>query len=239
MTRLLACEAFTTEARIEEVCSCSVDSLAQSGWTLTDVIDAASDAIVVATGGKVTGRCTTTVRPCADTSCMCGYPGDGCGCCRLDAIRLPGLAVEITSVKIDGVTIASSTYGWLDGDGLVRVGADQPRTWPGCQKLHLLDTEVGTFSITYQHGILPFAAIMAATEVACDLMLGVTSKTSRLDPRVVTAIMDGVTMEFDPEVLGLFDWTKRLVGAYPTRPDPIVWSPEVDGNWSLHTLRLT
>jgi hypothetical protein len=237
MALLLACEQMTTPERVTNFCSCSVDVLADADWEMDDIIDAASDLVVIATGGAVKGRCSTTVRPCADTSCMCGRLADGCDCCRLDAIRLPGDAIAITEVKIDGETLAASNYGWFDGDGLIRIGADQPRTWPGCQKLYLDDTEEGTFSIEYEFGVLPLVAVMSATEIACDLLLGVTGKTSRLDPRVVTAVMDGVTMDFDPQVLGLFDWTKRLVGRYSSGPRPIVWSPEVDEGWTLHTMR--
>jgi hypothetical protein len=236
MALQLACEQMTTVERVTQFCQCRVEDLGETSFTIDDVIDAASDAIVVVTGGQVKGRCITTVRPCADTSCMCGRPGDGCGCCRLDAIRLPGWAVEIETVKIDGVPLDVGSYGWFDGDGLIRLGADRP-TWPGCQKLHLEDTEEGTFSITYEHGILPMTAVMAATELACDLMTGITSKTSRLDRRVISAIMDSVSVEFDPASLGMFDWVQRLAGAYSSVAQPWAWSPEVDGGWTLHTLR--
>lgn len=231
----LACEQMTTEERIAGFCQCKVDDLAHAGYDIDDIIDAASDAVVVATNGQITGRCTTTVRPCADTSCMCGRPGDGCSCCRVDTIRIPGWNVDITEVKIDGEVIDSNLYGWLDGDGLIRLGDE--RTWPGCQSLHLQDTEEGTFSITYVQGALPFVAQMAATEIACDLISGVTSKTARLDRRVVSAIMDGVTMEFDPSVLGMFEWVQRLVGQYPPVGGGWAWSPEADAGWTLHTLR--
>lgn len=235
MTLLLACQQLTEQARIERFCQCKVDMLSLVGYTIDDVIDAASDAVVWATGGRITGRCETTVRPCADTSCVCGRPSDGCACCRLDAIRLPGEAIEIISIKIDGDEVDPNTYGWLDGDGLIRLGEDRA-TWPGCQHLQRADTEEGTFSITYEYGIVPFVATMTATEIACDLISGITRKTSRLDPRVVTAIMDGVTVELDPSLLGMFEWAQRLVGQYPATPPTVVWSPEIEDQWQLHTV---
>lgn len=237
MARLYACEPMTTSERIDAFCSCSLDALSQTPYTITDIIDAASDMVVTITNGRVKGRCTTTVRPCADMGCVCGLPSDGCSCCRVSEIRLPGEAIVIGQVIIDGVVQDPNSYGWLDGAGLVRIGADHPR-WPGCQNLQILDlSQDNTFGITYTYGILPFVAVMTATELACDLLLGVTRKTSRLDPQVISAVMDSVTIEFDPEMLGLFDWTKRLVGQYPLRPEPFVWSPEVDDGYALHTLR--
>jgi hypothetical protein len=237
MTLNLACQQMTSEVRITKFCQCQLLKLSDYGFTVDDIIDAASDAVVVATNGQVRGRCTTTVRPCADTSCACGWPGDGCSCCRLDAIHLPGEDIEILSVKIDGDELTDGMFGWLDQDGLIRLGADSPRTWPGCQKMYLPDTEEGTFSITYEWGLLPFTAVMASTEIACDLVSGITSQYSKLDRRVITAIMDGVTIDLDPNLLGLFEWTKRLVTQYPGGPQPLVWSPEVDDGWSLHSIR--
>jgi hypothetical protein len=233
MALLLACQQLTSEDRIAQFCDCSLDGLADTDFEIDDVIDAASDFIFTVTGGRVRGRCETTVRPCSDSSCMCGLPSDGCGCCRLSAITLHGAMVDVVSVQIDGTTLPTNEYGLLDGNQLVRVGT-HATSWPGCQYLHRVNGSVGTFSITYEHGILPFVAVMAATEVACDLLTGLTGKTSRLDPRVITAIMDGVTVDFDPNLLGLFDWAKRLVSQYPSTPEPVVWSPEVDDGWVNH-----
>lgn len=235
MTLNLACAQLTTQERIERFCQCKVDQLTLAGYTIDDIIDAASDTVVIATGGRITGRCESTVRPCADTSCVCGRSSDTCMCCRLDAIRLPGDAITIVSVKIDGAELSDGTYGWLDGDGLIRLGEDR-ETWPGCQHLQRADTEEGTFSITYEYGLVPFVAVMAATEIACDLISGITRKTSRLDPRVVTAIMDGVTVELDPTLLGMFEWAQRLVSQYPAIQETVVYSPEIADQWQLHTV---
>jgi hypothetical protein len=235
MARQFACQALTTEERIVGFCSCSVDGLVDTDWTIEDIIDAASDFVYLQTGGRVRGRCESTVRPCADRLCMCGNPADGCGCCRLDAINLPGDMVEVLSVQIDGDVLAASEYGLLDGNGLVRVG-EHSTTWPGCQYLSRADGEVGTFSITYEHGMLPFVGTMSATEIACELLSGLTRKTARLDPRIITAVMDGVTVDLSPEDLGLFEWTGRLAAQYPPAgPAPIIWSPEVDAGWTLHS----
>lgn len=233
MTRLLACQQLTTEERIVNFCSCSVDGLVDTDFTIDDIIDAASDAVFAATGGRVRGRCETTVRPCADRSCMCGLPSDGCGCCRVDSIPLAGSMIEVIEVQIDGVTLGESEYGLLDGNHLVRVGTDRTN-WPGCQYLSRPDGDVGTFSITYEHGILPFVGVMAATELACELLMSLTGRTSRLDPRVVTAVMDSVTVDLDPSLIGMFEWTQKLVAQYPSGLEPIVWSPEIDDGWVNH-----
>ena len=199
MVLLYACEQFTTAERIESHgCTCTVDELTHAGYDLDDIIDAASDLVYLATGGAVTGRCETTVRPCA-TGCSCGRPGDACGCCRLDGIPLRGQAPIVSEVKIDGVALSETAYGVMDGT-LVRVSiADRPPSWPRRQALWREDTEEGTFSITYEHGVLPFVAVMAATELACDLAAGSVGQASHLPPGTVGALMDGVSVTIEPD----------------------------------------
>lgn len=237
MARHAACEAFTTQERLETFgCLCSLDEIVAAGYDIDDIIDAASDIVYWSSGGRITGRCSTTVRPCADT-CACGRPGDACGCCRLDAIPLHGDNPVVTQVKIDGEVLSPADYGILDGHHLIRVATgDRPQSWPGCQSLWRPDTEEGTFSITYTSGLLPFVAEMAATEIACDLAAGSVKGESKLPPGTVGAIMDGVSVTLDPEQLATFPWMQRLSGSFPMGPRPVVWSPEVDDGWTLHTV---
>jgi len=240
MTLHYACEQMTSEDMIVGAgCSCDLDKvedlLGQS--TIDDIIDSASDAVAVATSMRVTGRCTDTVRPCSDG--VCGCPGR-CACCDIDGVKLPGPNITVTQVKVDGAVVDPALYNLVDGDVLVRWGADSGKTWPGWQVLTKPDTEADTFSITFTHGHLPWVARMAATEIACDLLTGVTpGGQMKLPKQTVAAIMDNVTLQLDPSLLqGLaaFPWMERLFATYPAGPQPIIYSPEIRGRYTLHTV---
>jgi hypothetical protein len=233
----IACEQFTDEARIAAFdCACQLDVVRDliGDDGINDIIDAASDAVAMATGLRVTGRCTVTVRPCSDGVCGCTWR---CHCCDIDGVKLPGVDITIDSVKIDGVTEDPALYHLVDRNILVRWGAASGQSWPGIQSLTKPDTEEGTFAITYSHGRLPWVAMMSATEIACDLMTGIDpGGQMKLPKAAVSAIMDGTTINLDPQQLGLFPWMERLFGLYPQGPQPVIWSPEVRGHYSLHTV---
>lgn len=227
-----ACEQFTDAERITASrCSCKLDVVRDliGDEGIDEIIDSASDAVAIATGMRVTGRCTSTVRPCSDG--VCGCTGR-CACCNVDGIRLPGVDIAITQVKVDGAVIAPELYTLVDGHILARTDNN---SWPGWQRLVLADTEPDTFSITFAHGRLPWIARMAATELACDLMSGVDpGGTMKLPPQAVSAIMDGVTLNLDPDALTGFPWMQRLFGLYPAGPVPLIYSPELSGPYTLH-----
>ena len=101
--------------------------------------------------------------------------GGGCyrnGCCgSLSRVKLANYPVtEIEEVKIDGVVIDPSNYRLDQGKYLTYLddANGNPQRWPACQNLARADTETGTFSVTYTHGVLPpQIGLDAATQLAC------------------------------------------------------------------------
>lgn len=87
-----------------------------------------------------------------------GWGGDHCGCSPLSRALLPGYPVtSITEVKIDGVVLAADEYRLDEWRWLTRMADSDGNAqfWPGCQRLDLPDTEEGTWSCTYVHGVTP------------------------------------------------------------------------------------
>lgn len=236
MALLYACEVMTDLEQIEALgCGCSIDKVRDiyGDDVLALIPEAASDAVAIATGKRVTGRCTVVVRPCSDGVCGCTRR---CTCCNIDGVVLPGFDITIDEVKLDGAVLAPEMYALIDGRKLVPT--DQTMSWPGYQVLTKADSEPGTFSITYTQGQLPFLATMAATEIGCDLMAALTpGGKAKLPAKAVAAIMDQVSIQLDPSLLPAFPWMERLMAVYPSGPPPVIWSPEIQGRYTLHTVR--
>lgn len=227
----------------------------------------ASEILYELSGHRFGGICEATVRPCADPCRCGGYYqlgaghfmfldmyagywrnecGDRCGCHPLSRVKLPGYpVVEITDVLVDGISVAGSgdptvEYRIDEGRYLTRLAdpaTGGARRWPGCQRLDLASSEMGTFEVTYLHGEVPPAAgVAAARELACQLALAcMGSEECQLPQGVVRVARQGVTIEraqFDLFGMGrtglvLVD---AFLGAYnPSglRRRPTVWSPDV------------
>jgi hypothetical protein len=174
-----------------------------------------------------------------------------CGCRGLSEIRLAGYPVrDIVEVKIDGVVLdpldanGNRNYRIDDWQTLVRMDDPGPpavtRRWPSCQHLALDDTEAGTFSVTYRHGVdPPELGRKAAAELACQLMLSCPGSLEDCElPQGVTRVeRQGIVI--DRELLaGFFDPTKPTglvsldlfmvsYGRNPGKRAPAVWSPDV------------
>lgn len=233
MTLLVACEQFVTEDEVVKACGCKADQLNdQLGPdALAEIVDAATDIVANATGRRVTGRCTVTVRPCGDGVCGCW---GRCSCCNVDGVTLFGVDPEVVTVKIDGVVQASALYKLINGRQLVLVSGG---TWPGIQNIAKADTEVGTFSITFEHGRVDYVARMATREMACDLIQhSLPNGKPQLPQGVIAALMDGTSLQVDVKQLVGFPWMARLQAAYPLGPQPVIWSPEVAGGYTLYTV---
>jgi hypothetical protein len=169
--------------------------------------------------------------------------GDRCGCGSLDSIRLAGYPVrEILAVKISGQLVDASTYR-LDGRrDLVRLADPGPpvtsRSWPACQNLALPDTEAGTFSVTYRHGMEPpQLGQQAAIQMAGELYKVLNRDDGCSLPQNVTKVVrQGVTIDTVVSVAGLLrsgNTGLQLVDAFiadvnPNRLTrrPLVWSPD-------------
>lgn len=199
MTLRAAAEQFVTlaDVRAAPSCSCITDD-DPSDADVGLLIDAASDALTVLSGGAVFGRQTATFFPCRVLPDRCG-----CGCgCGLNAIPLDGHDPVVTEVKIDGVALDAADYNLHSGrDGrwhLVREATDlQPNSWPSSQSMWRPDTEDDTFSVTYTYGQhLDWITEQAALELVCDFAAENVTKTNQIAPGATSANLGGVTVGF-------------------------------------------
>lgn len=210
--------------------------------TKLQLIAQASDMVAILTGGIIAGRCETTIRPCSDRSCGAGR---GCSCCNLPGILLVGPEPNVTEVKVDGVVLTAGTdYKIVDDVYLVRT---EPRHWPGCQDPLADDTEKGTFSVTYEHGLLPLLAKETVIEIVCDFIQSRPGQQSRkaLPPNTRSANVAGVSIQFEPMMMEMkkrmlmLPKFIRLMSVYaPDGPNPaVVYSPELADGWVHHRVR--
>jgi hypothetical protein len=108
------------------------------------------------------------------------------------------------------------------------------------------DTEVGTFSITYEHGILPYIAKLAAEEIVCDMVRRDvrTNQAKSLPPSARSATIAGVSIQLEQQVEELrrrailLPNLIRLLTIYaPDAGSPTtVYSPELEDGWILHRI---
>ncbi len=111
--------------------------------------------------------------------------------------------------------------------------------WPRCQNLDLPDTEVGTFSVTYEYGVEPpLIGLEAAKQLACQIYLGCTGSDQCQLPTGATRVTrQGVTIERqffsrDPKTgawrtgLPLVDLFLNTVNPGGLRRRPAVWTPD-------------
>jgi hypothetical protein len=173
--------------------------------------------------------------------------GRSCGCGRLSRVKLAGYPVQdISEVKIDGIAITPSSadaeYRLDEKKYLTRLADPNtpnllPRWWPGCQRLDVDDTQIGTFSITYTYGEdPPEAGVAAARELACQLSLAMACHDDCQLPQGVTQIVrQGVSFQraqidmFGKGRTGLVLVDAFLGSINPggLRRPPSVWSPDV------------
>ena len=181
---------------------------------------AASQALW-ALSGRQFGTCSVTVRPCR-TGCLaaspyqaakaaalipfgsvlvlpvaCGCPGS-CGCGPVCEFQLPGPAVEVTSIVIDGETLPPADYLMYE-DG--RVVHSPGGCWPCCQDLSLPAGVTGTWTVTFVQGEpVPalgqraLAALAAEILSSCDDGKGSICK---LPSRVTQITREGVAIDLD------------------------------------------
>lgn len=156
-----------------------------------------------------------------------------CSCAALEEIRLPWLPVrDVLEVKIDGVVVDPSAYRVLPGTNrLVRIDGGR---WPTCQSQALEDTETGTWSITFRHGMdLPSEAVPLVAGYACELVKLCRGQDCGLPDGVRVIQRPGVTYAvIDPQkyreagLTGyspLDDWIMQLRGGH-ARERPRLWS---------------
>ena len=136
---------------------------------VADVIDTASDMLYLLAPHLAPGRCTAVVRPCGYECYVCGQYI--CGHCDPPGVNLPGIRPSIDQVLVDGAAVPSGTYTMLDTKLVRFLPSGEYDHWPPSQLLSLPSTEVGTFEVTYTHGLEVDVVIRHATaEIACDLL---------------------------------------------------------------------
>lgn len=130
----------------------------------------------------------------------CGSCLTDCSCATLCEIALPGPVASVTSVQLNGVTLAASEYVVHDHRTLVRVGGE---CWPTCQDLAAdLDDITGTaFGVTYLQGVpVPAGGRYAAAAYACEILKACTGTSGcRLPNRYLLESLsrEGVSMRFN------------------------------------------
>lgn len=153
------------------------------------------------------GSCAVKARPCQGTSfrwpwfggsisAAAGYyPSGGYGCtgCGRRGIELGSMPiVDVIEVKVDGEVLDPSTYQVNDNWELVRLDG---YAWPRFQDLTLADTEVGTWSVTWQYGApVPAGGILAAKLFACEIVKGFLGEECALPPGTTSVSRDGVSV---------------------------------------------
>jgi hypothetical protein len=231
---------------------------AEATDAIKDSAIAAASFVLWALGGRRHGLCSTTIRPCradvvgaldvawgewgtgyhpalisGEWFNICGHKRS-CGCTALSEIRLPwGPTGAVSEVKIDGTALATTAYRVDDRRLLVRLDGE---AWPACQDLLLDDSEPGTFSITFTHGVpLDDMAPQAAGELACEFVKSRIGGKCRLPERVQTITRQSVTWTLlDPQQFltegrtGLYFVDLWLAAVNPTaQPEEShVWSVE-------------
>lgn len=159
---------------------CGITAGSDNEQALTAAADAASAILFELSGYRYTGTCERIVRPIGDDYCwgpLYSYAGLGTytGFARrrrLSQVKLAGYVTAIIEVLIDGDVIDPSEYRIDEHHYLTRMADPDgtPRRWPPRPRLDLPPGDIGTFLVTYQHGLAPPGiGIGAATTLACEL----------------------------------------------------------------------
>jgi len=233
MALAVACEAFITADDI--TCDCGDRTPAELG----EMIDQASDILAILTGGKVSGRCQDVVRPCGGAPCGC-LRQSSCGCSPIDRITLAGPNPYIDEILIDGLNFTE--FALVDEDQLIRTDG---LNWPGGQNLATASSEVGTFEITYTHGLdIPQLAKDACAEIVCSFIASGPQDSRKSHPNTRGMSISGVQITLEQQAMEIqrrsfmLPFVIRLITVYaPNGPTPsFVYSPELEDGWRLHTV---
>lgn len=152
---------------------------------------------------------------------------------RLETIRLPWLPVrDVLEVKIDGVVLDESAYKLMPGTNvLARIDGG---TWPRANNQALDDTEPGTWSVTFRHGMdLPTDAQDLVLGFACQLVKRCKGQACSLPDGLKVLTRPGITYAVvDPleyrkagltGYVPLDDWIMELRGGH-ARERPRMWT---------------
>lgn len=146
---------------------------------------------------------------------------------------LPGPAVSVSEVLVDGSALPSSAYE-LNDDTLIRVDG---QAWYRSQDTTLPTSDVGTWQITYLRGVpVPTGGQVAAGILAAEYVKALTGdKSCRLPNNTTSVSRNGVAVSLDALQLqkgftGIreVDQWCRIVNPKGRQQPPTVWSPDLD-----------
>ena len=187
--------------------------------------------ILWAAGGRRHGPCPITLRPCAPTPAVAGWPAWGhgyvpvrsdgvwlnvcghrtsCGCESVHGLRLDaGPLSAVSAVRVDGAAVPpwapETGTGWLYAAGvLYRLQEGATLAWPARQRLELPDSQPETFAVDVLAGLeVDELGLLAAGILACELLKGLRGdEKCRLPSSLVGLVRQGVSMTFsDPSAV--------------------------------------
>lgn len=254
----LVCSAWCAPADVSACPACKGRSFDPS--ETTDAIDIASDILFFLSGRQFPGICADTVSPnrpewggaSLGSSSIDGevwgytpprfrdYTTDRNLPSNISSIRLPGYPiVAITSVTIDGVALAPTSYQICDDRWLERIDGN---SWPSLQDSPAQDY----FVVAYTYGIaIPPMARRAAAAYACEILASWGGDSGcALPPRTQSIVRQGLTTRvLDPDdyvdngKTGVDQADRFLKAVNPKgyQERAAVLSPDV--NWPAHRLR--
>lgn len=250
MTRHLACEAFATIADVYAAPAACQLVPGDDDDFVRALIDQASDMLAFLSGGRMSGRCRSTLWPVfhagsAWKDCSVGVvPYEVNEILRYGFRSLPlwGPDLEVIQVAIDGVVINPSQYKLLDGTDLVRLSGD----WPLSNDLRAADGAPGTFTVTIQVGQAPdeitrqACVELVAIELAID-MAG--RRVSDLPTGARSTNLQGVSVELEDRAAAIRENSSTLprvlrflaIHANGGRLAPQLSSPDIAEGWTFHT----
>lgn len=140
------------------------------------------------------GVCSTTARP---VWCCSQHRRPFCGCGLYPVVDLgDDPVIAVSSVKIDGATLAPSAYRVDEWRWLVRVDGD---TWPACNDLSVATTESGTFEVTWTHGLqVPDDGLMAAALYVCKWATDLATGDCEVPVNATSVDREGVHIVIEP-----------------------------------------
>jgi len=149
-------------------------------------------------------------------------------------VYLPGPVLSVTSVTIDGIVLADTSYRVDNREILVRTDGE---CFPECQNMNLNGPAEGTFEVTYSRGkAVPLAGQIAAGLLACEFAkacagqdCGLPANLSSLARQGVEVTMIDPTDVLDAGLTGVpnVDLWIRSVNPARLAQRPRVFSPDV------------
>lgn len=241
--RTYACERFATLSEVyEAACSCTLTEGEDDAFVL-ELIDQASDMLAFLSGGRMSGRCRSTLWPLFKGSpCTGPYDWSTASTPELSFRTLPlwGPELDIVSVVIDGTTVNPSRYKIIDGFRLAFLDGD----WPTDNNLLAADGAPGTFTVQIETG-WPVDVISnrAAIELVCEIASDYLTGESSLPEGTRSANLQGVSITLEDRAEALRENASTLpktlrflaIHAANGRTLPSLSSPDLAEGWSFHT----